>query len=229
MPLCLKCQNQVRKGAKFCHWCGEASKRVGVFVDYENFMWIKWQHDSEISPKRKGEVLSNSADRYGYVVCRWICAHPRNVPDWPIVKQELVQAGFSIKYPAGVKTEGLDLAYPQQADHALIRLLYEESLRSQPDIYVLVTGDADYYEHIESLIEQGHSVHLWASKNHRHLAGKYYKLQEKYRPGSSAQAGKGLFTIDNLDNIFRSQGIRPIERLSGDAGRPYKQPRQTAS
>ncbi len=103
MLLCPKCQNSVRKGAKFCHCCGEACKRVAVFVDYENFMWIKWQHDSEISTQSKGEALSNYAERYGNVVCRWICTHPRNVPDWSIVKQDLLQAGFSIRYPAGVK------------------------------------------------------------------------------------------------------------------------------
>lgn len=210
MLTCLKCQNPVRKGAKFCHECGEERKRVGVFVDYENFTKIEWLLYSRISAKRQGEILSDYAEQYGHVVCRWICAHPRNIPDWSFVKLDLAQVGFSIRKPSGVKTRGFDHPLPQQTDHALIRLIHQENLRSQLDTYVIVAGDVDYYEHIEELINRGHSVHLWASQSDGHLARKYSRLEERYRPNWFAEAGN--FTIDDLDPIFRSQGVRVFGR-----------------
>src|SRR5216684_1930490 len=216
MSLCPKCQNSVRKGAKFCRWSEEERKRVGVFVDYENFTNIVWLCRSGMSVKEMGEVLSDYAELYGDVVCRWICVHPHNVPHWyRIHKPDLTQVGFSIKYPdgVGVLTGELNHSHPQQVDHALIQLIDEESRLSQPEIYVIVSGDVDYYTRIEELIDQGHSVHLWASKSDRHLAGKYYELEKNYRPGLCAEAGQGNFIIDDLDMIFRSQEVCPFRRL----------------
>jgi len=66
----------------FCRWSEEERKRVGVFVDYENFTNIVWLCRSGMSAKEMGEVLSDYAELYGDVVCRWICVHPHNVPNW---------------------------------------------------------------------------------------------------------------------------------------------------
>ena len=212
MPLCLNCKSLLREKAQYCHWCGQEVKRVGLFVDYENFRKIGWVRESGLSTKRKGEVLKNHAARYGKVVCSWICAHPNNIRNWSQVKSDLQQVGYEIAKPAEVVTGGIDRMFPSQADHALIRLLYEESLRSQPNLYIIVSGDIDYYEHIVMLIKKGYSVHLWGSKIDGHLSCKYYQLAQKYGQGVLKESGTGIFTIDNLDVIFHSQGVRRFFR-----------------
>lgn len=224
--LCPKCQNSIKKGAKFCRWSEQECKRVGVFVDYENFTSIGWLCRSGMSIKEMGEVLIDYAECLGKVVCRWICVHPYNVSNWYYVKPDLIELGFSIRYPDGVITGNIDPSRPQQADQALIKVIDEESLRSQLDIYIIVTGDGGYYKHIEKLINQGHSIHLWASKSDGRLAGKYYELEKKYRPGLFTKAGNGNFVIDDLDMIFRSREVCPFRRL---IKREKEPPRQAAS
>lgn len=181
------------------------TRRVGLFVDYENICLIRWIRFSGMSAHQIGEVLNNYAEDQGQVVFRCACVHPAKVPDYRAIKADLLQLGYSIKKPGDGDTRELkkDTSQKNQSDHVLIRQMNVESRTSHPDIFLIVSGDGDYYEHIEDLIEQGYEVRMCASFSDMHLSNQYRRLTQKYGPDAKREEGKGMFAIDNLDTLFQ--------------------------
>lgn len=172
--------------------------RVGLFVDYENLLPLI---PNGMKPKEVGDALTRYAEHYGEIVCRWACADPRNIPGAATMSQGLKQAGFNVKYPSGESYTGQ--ASKNLTDFALLECITDENRQSKPNIYILVSGDKDYYEKIIGLLESGNIVHLVASTNNAHLARKYRALQEKRLRTRHAEGyTEPDFFIDDLDAIL---------------------------
>ena len=174
-------------------------KRVGIFVDYENLLSLI---PPGMKAKEVGDALISYASNYGDIVCRWAFADPRNIRDWPSIKLALERAGFQVQSPSGEPETGT----PKKnlTDFELIERIHDESTHTDPDIYIIVSRDKDYYATIIGLIKDEHTVRLFASIRDEHLAKKYKSLKderERYRKA------KGMpetdFFIDNLDEILR--------------------------
>ena len=89
-------------------------------------------------------------------------------------------------------------------DFALIECINDESSHSEPDTYILVSGDRDYYEKIAGLLDHGYVVRLAASLSDGHLASKYRRLQEQRTQIRHAEGYTSSdFFIDDLDEILR--------------------------
>jgi TIR domain/NYN domain len=172
------------------------TRRIGLFLDYENILPLLPRN---IKHKEVGSTLAAFASRFGEVICRWVCVDPRQYTDPESVQRGLEEAGFSIRLPKG------DLLIRQSknvSDFVLLECITEESIRSQPDIYVLVSGDSDYFEKTISLIESGYTVRVLASK--QNLSLKYKWLEKQRRQSRFAQGYVDSdFFIDNLDNVLR--------------------------
>ncbi len=181
-----------------------ARKRVGIFVDYENLLPLM---PRDMSAGDVGKSLDRYASRFGEIVCRWACADPRNIPDAVGMRLGLEQTGFLVRYPRGE-------SYDRQAtknvtDFALLECINEESSHSEPDTYILVSGDRDYYEKIAGLLDRGYIVRLAASASDGHLASKYKRLQEQRIQIRHAEGyTHSDFFIDDLDEILQLSSIK---------------------
>lgn len=176
-------------------------KRVGIFVDYENLVPLI---PAGMKAKEAGDMILNYAAHFGDIVCRWACADPRNISDWPSTKLGLERAGFQVQSPSGEPEIGK--AQKNLTDFVVIERINDESTHTAPDIYFIVSGDKDYYEKITSLIRDEHEVRLMASVHDQHLAGKYRRLveeRENYRI-VEAKTERDFF-IDDLGEIFRAR------------------------
>jgi hypothetical protein len=176
------------------------ARRVGIFVDYENLLPLLPEN---MTAREVGKLLERYASRFGNLVCRWACADPRNIPDAIEMRLGLEQAGFQVRYPRGE-------SYDRQAtknvtDFALLECINDESSHSEPDTYIIVSGDRDYYEKIAGLLDHGYVVRLAASQSDGHLASKYKRLQEQRTQIRHAEGYTSSdFFIDNLDDILSS-------------------------
>jgi len=171
-------------------------KRVGLFVDYENVL----PSAGGMSDQKVGEALIRYASQCGEVVCRWASADPRNLGNRIRFKEDLEQAGFQVQLPHDNSRNGK--SRKNAADFVLNCLLYEERITTKPDMYVIVSGDGDYYECILSLIKSGATVRLCASSSRGHPAKVYFTLAEERRQHRQAQGLETDFFIDDLDTVL---------------------------
>jgi hypothetical protein len=174
-------------------------RRVGIFVDYENLLPLM---PEGMTAREVGKLLERYASHFGNLVCRWACADPRNIPDAIGMRLGLEQEGFQVRYPRG---ESYDRQLTKNVtDFALLECINDESSHSEPDTYILVSGDRDYYEKIAGLLDRGYVVRLAASLSDGHLASKYKRLQEQRTQIRHAEGYTSSdFFIDNLDDILR--------------------------
>ena len=174
-------------------------KRVGLFVDYENLRPML-PVEMQTQPKEVGDILARHASKYGDVVCRWLCAAPRNIPDSADMSEGFQRAGFVVQFPRG-RTGQL---FPTEnlTDFVLVECITFEMMHSKPDIYVIVSGDGDYFEKIMRLLEQGNSVHLISSANN--MASRYRRLEQRSQQYQLPEDYGGFF-IDNLNEILQTK------------------------
>jgi len=174
-------------------------KRVGLFVDYENLRPML-PVEMQTQPKDVGDILARHASKYGDVVCRWLCAAPRNIPDSADMSEGFQRAGFVVQFPRG-RTGQL---FPTEnlTDFVLVECITFEMMHSKPDIYVIVSGDGDYFEKIMRLLEQGNSVHLISSANN--MASRYRRLEQRSQQYQLPEDYGGFF-IDNLNEILQTK------------------------
>ncbi len=178
-----------------------ALKRVGIFVDYENTPSILVQRKG---PEAVAQALMRHAARFGEVVCSWVCVTPRNIPDVAGMSLSFEAVGFRVRYPRGMT--GVLTPKDNSADFVLLERITHENAQSKPDMYMIVSGDRDYFEIIMNLLEQGKAVRLVASRSERHLSGAYKRLEEKSMKGELPETC-GKFFIDNLDEILNAVAV----------------------
>ena len=106
-------------------------------------------------------------------------------------------AGFKFEFPRG-PTGNL---YPEkkQADFVLIECIVTEMTNSKPDLYIIVSGDQDFYERVHRLIEKGHSVCVIGLS--KKLSGRYRRLRDKIQKTLLPEE-YGKLHIDKLEDIF---------------------------
>lgn len=171
--------------------------RVGIFVDYENIArFIPREMDAE----EVGKALASYAAQFGEVVCQWASASPQNLSNLADVRLGLEAAHFKVRFPR----RELQFGAPQKnlADFALLECLSEAMVHERPNIYLIVSGDRDYYERICSLLDAGHTVRIIAAGS-QHLSSRYRELeQQRARERLAAGHEEPDFFIDNLEEIL---------------------------
>lgn len=173
-------------------------QRVGIFVDYENIAsFIPEERDAE----EVGKALANYAAQFGEVVCQWASANPQNISNLADVRAGLEAAHFKVRFPRR------ELQFSQSkknlADFALLECLSESQASHHLDIYLIVSGDRDYYERVCSLLDAGHTVRLIAATESPHLSQKYRELeQQRLREHRVTGSEEVDFFIDNLEEIL---------------------------
>jgi len=182
--------------ATFVHTAQSAPKRVGIFIDYENLYLslppaIRDQHEMI------AQSLIQHISRYGEVVCRWVCAPQAHIDDFPGVIHAFEAADFKFEFPRG--TTGNLYPEKKQADFVLIECIVTEMTNSKPDLYIIVSGDQDFYERVHRLIEKGHSVCVIGLS--KKLSGRYRRLRDKIQK-SLLPEEYGKLNIDKLEDIF---------------------------
>jgi hypothetical protein len=183
----------------FLHTSQVVRKRVGLFVDYENLLPLL-PPELQTKPKEVGDMLAQHVSQYGDIVCSWVCVAPRNISDPGGMSDGFQEAGFRVQFPQGrtgrlSPTENL-------TDFVLVECITFEMMHSKPDIYVIVSGDGDYYEKIMRLLEQRSSVHLVASA--KNMASRYRRLEQRSQQ-SELPEGYGGFFIDNLEKVLQAK------------------------
>ncbi|HTK06442.1 MAG TPA: NYN domain-containing protein [Ktedonobacteraceae bacterium] len=180
-------------------------KRVGLFVDYENLRPLM---PASMTAREVGEMLVTYAARFGEVVCCWACADPRNIRDLASVKLELEQVGFQLQTPSGEPQTGQ--SSKNLSDFVLIERIIDESTHTDPSIYIIVSGDKDYYERINTLLNGGCTVRLCASISAGNLAEKYHTLEtERHQYQLAEGKPERDFFIDDLDAVLKLKVNNP--------------------
>lgn len=180
--------------------------RVGLFVDVENLWRILpdvLPDELLAQPEVIVEALNGHAQQYGEVVCRWLSVSPVNVSELQQSIDAFQATGFKVQYPHG---NTVILKHIENlADFVLLECISFEAHNSKPDIYVIASGDSDYYEKIMSLLEQGHTVRLIASS--KNLSSRYWRLQQKSREKQLEVTGR--FYVDSLESLLRARKLLP--------------------
>lgn len=173
-------------------------QRVGIFVDYENIArFIPREMDIE----GVGKALASYAARFGEVVCQWASASPQNLSNLADVRLGLEAAHFKVRFPRRELQFGP--AKKNQADFALLECMSEARANERPDIYLIVSGDRDYFERVCSLLDAGHTVRIIAAAGSQHLSFKYRELeQQRARERQAAGFEEPDFFIDDLEGIL---------------------------
>ena len=176
----------------------QSGKRVGIFVDYENIArLIPMNQEMEAV----WQTLASYAAQFGEVVCRWASASPRNLTNLTDVRAGMEAAQFKIRYPR--RELQFSASQKDLADYALLECINTASLNDRLDIYLIVSGDRDYYERIYSLLEAGRSVRILASACN--LSTSYRELaQQRQRKHDQAGHAEADFFIDELEEVFHS-------------------------
>lgn len=183
-------------------------KRVGIFVDYENMLGAV---PSSMGTYDVGVALVKYAEQYGNVVCKWASADPKHLPNPATMRLDLEAAGFDVRFPREELQRGLNTK--NVADFVLLECMTDESTHRQPEIYIIVSGDRDYYERVASLLDGGYTVRILASKSSQ--SSKYTELND-HRLKSRYAAGytdSDLF-IDNLEDILSGKMPRKTAELA---------------
>ncbi len=175
----------------------KSGQRVGIFVDYENISrFIPRAEDME----KIGQMLVGYAAQFGEVVCRWASASPRNLSNLTAVRTGLEVAQFRVRYPR--RELQFSASQKDLADYALLECISTASLNDHLDVYLVVSGDRDYYERIYSLLESGRTVRILASNGN--LSNSYRELeQQRQRKHKAAGHEESDFFIDDLDEVLR--------------------------
>lgn len=177
-----------------------AGKRVGLFVDLENIWPLL---STKMTPLAFGHVLMEYADQFGEVVCCWACAHSLSSS---ALQKGLERAGFRLRFASSELQKG-----PRQknmADFVLLECINDAREEQKLDVYLIASGDQDFYERIAGLLKQDHTVRLLAAKENQHLSSKYRDLEKQYKQGQPG-AGSATFCIDDLYEVVR----RPPGRI----------------
>lgn len=182
--------------ATFVHTAQSAPKRVGIFIDYEN-LYLSLPPMMRDQHEMIAQTLIQHISRYGEVVCRWVCAPQAHIDDFPGVIQAFEAAGFKFEFPRG--TTGNLYPEKKQADFVLIECIVTEMTNSKPDLYIIVSGDQDFYERVHRLIEKGHSVCVIGLS--KKLSGRYRRLRDKIQKTLLPEE-YGKLDIDKLEDIF---------------------------
>ncbi len=175
-----------------------SEQRVGIFIDYENIArFIPREMDAE----EVGNALSNYAAQFGEVVCQWASASPQNLSHLADVRGGLELAGFKVRFPR--RELQFSPSKKNLADFALLECLSDAQSNEKPDIYLIVSGDRDYYERVRSLLDAGRIVRVIAAADSQHLSIKYRELeQQRVRERQAAGHALSDFFIDNLEEIL---------------------------
>lgn len=173
-------------------------QRVGIFVDYENIArFIPHDMDAE----DVGKSLASYGSQFGEVVCLWASASPQNLSNLADVRTGLEAANFKVRFPR--RELQFSTSKKNLADFALLECLSDAQASEQPDIYLIVSGDRDYYERVWSLLDAGHVVRVIAAADSQHLSLKYRELeQQRAHERQSAGYDTSDFFIDNLEEIL---------------------------
>lgn len=174
----------------------KAGQRVGIFVDYENIARLI---PREEEMENVWQMLASYAAQFGDVVSRWASASPRNLSNLTAVRAGLEAAQFKIRYPR--RELQFSASQKDLADYALLECITNASLNDHLDVYLVVSGDRDYYERIYSLLENKHTVHILASACN--LSTSYRDLEQQ-RQHKAAGREEPDFFIDDLDEVLRS-------------------------
>ncbi len=177
---------------------GTIAQRVGIFIDYENIARFI-PRDANI--EEFGRILLAHAASFGEVVCQWASASPQNLSNLADVRGGLEAAGFRVRLPR----RELQFSPSQKnlADFALLECLSEAAANERPDVYLIVSGDRDYYERICSLLDAGRTVRLLASTDSQHLSLRYRELeQQRARARQEAGCTTLDFFIDGLEELL---------------------------
>lgn len=172
--------------------------RVGIFVDYENIArFIPREADAE----EVGRALVSYAAQFGEVVCQWASASPHNLSNLADVRLGLEAAHFKVRFPR--RELQFSASKKNLADFALLECLSEARVSDRPDVYLIVSGDRDYYERICSLLDSGHIVRILASSDSQHLSSRYRELeQQRARKRHAAGYEESDFFIDTLEDVL---------------------------
>jgi hypothetical protein len=172
--------------------------RVGIFVDYENIArFIPREMDAEAV----GKALVNYASQFGEVVCQWASASPHNLSNLADVRSGLEAAHFKVRFPR--RELQFSVSKKNLADFALLECLSEAMINDSPDVYLIVSGDRDYYERICSLLDAGHIVRILAATDSQHLSSRYRELEQQRARERRAAGHEDLdFFIDDLGEIL---------------------------
>ena len=180
----------------------EDRHRIGIFVDFENV----WGGASQgMTVGTLAEALQAYASTLGQVVCRWACAHPANLKDPTGARLELERAGFDVRFPRDEVLRGR--AKPNAADFLLLECITDERTHSQPDVYMIVTGDKDYYERTVSLLEKGYAVRVVSSAESTATAYKTLADQRRLETQALGRT-ESDFHLDDLAVIISGREVR---------------------
>lgn len=179
--------------------------QVGLFIDLD---YVHWLVDGVISGPGAASVLLEYAREFGSVACRWAVADV-SVVSRREVAQALARSDFLIATSEG------------RSDLALLERITEETLSKRLDIYVLVTGDGDFYEKIKSLLDLGKTVRLVASR--RGLNRRFSELLAACRQLQEVGGSSRLdFQIDVLEEVIldkmHNNGLNRTAPLRGTVG-----------
>lgn len=173
-------------------------QRVSIFVDYENIArFIPREMDAE----EVGKALVSYASRFGEVVSQWASASPHNLSNLADVRSGLEAAHFKVRFPR--RELQFSSSRKNLADFALLECLSEAMLSDRPDVYLIVSGDRDYYERICSLLDAGRIVRILAATDSQHLSSRYRELEQQRARERRAAGHEELdFFIDDLGEIL---------------------------
>ena len=174
-----------------------AHRKAGIFLDIENLLDTL---PSGMNPKEACEALTRHAVSFGKVVCRWACAHEGNFANPVRIRLEVESAGFNFRPPQAELTRP-GLSKKDLADFVLLRCIDEEFEHTQPDVFLIVSGDKGYYEKVDWLLGKGFAVRM-VSASHK-LAPVYRELAERrLRERLMAGFPDADFFVDDVSGIF---------------------------
>ena len=123
------------------------------------------------------------AHRHRVIRQRVSGAHADNLSNLADVCAGLEAAQFKIRYPR--RELQFSASRKDLADYALLECLHDASLNDRLDVYLVVSGDRDYYERIYSLLESGSTVRILARDGN--LSASYRDLEQQRVSGGVGQ------------------------------------------
>ncbi len=142
------------------------------------------------------------AAQFGEVACQWASASPQNLSNLADVRLGLEAAHFKVRFPRR-ELQFSPSSKKNLADFALLECLSEARVSDRLDIYLIVSGDRDYYERICSLLDAGSIVRILAAADSQHLSSRYRELEQQCeRERQAAGHAESNFFIDDLEEIL---------------------------